>query len=267
MQKLQNSEDIRLRPQFTVAQQVGAALEEEAGKQKRGALRQGVNLHIRTTVTEQDGSELWLGELVDLLLADPAMAKLSNAELLAMISERLELARTLPASRMSKDLSARRRDMAERKLREAGYPAHEIKTGSDIKARVKAGKKRCAGIEATITTGFQPDGIVLDGYLHKYRKRDITPSGQPWHDFNVRFCDSDIPLGAVLKMRGISIGEFQSADERACANATPQQMAYREALSRPGVMLDIAAALQATVPVNRLSTNGYVKRVQRLMAA
>lgn len=148
MQKLQKSGE----NQFTVAQQVGAALDEEAGKQKRGALRQGVNLHIRTTVIEQDGSELWLGELVDLLLAHPELAKLPNAELLAKISERLELARALPTSRMSKALSLGRRGMAEQKLRGAGYPAHDIRTGSDIKARVKGGKKRQAGIEATINS-------------------------------------------------------------------------------------------------------------------
>ncbi|HEX7747584.1 MAG TPA: hypothetical protein VF445_02435 [Bordetella sp.] len=210
-------------------------MDDTAQKLKREAKRQGADLHINFAVMEQDGSERWLGELVDLLLAHPELAELSNRQLLAKIAERLALARPLAVNRMSKLLSAPRRDMAERRLREAQYSASDIKTGSDIKSSIKAGKVATADIKAMITTGFQPDGIVLDGFLHKYRKRDITPTGQPWHDFNVRFCKSDIPLGAVLKMRGVSIGEFQAADEQAQAAATPEQRHAREALTRRGV--------------------------------
>jgi len=122
--------------------------------------------------------------------------------------------------------------VVSRKLSDAGYDGALVELGTDIK-RAVAGVKKSAAIPFSGKTEFLADGVRIDGTKLSYTLRPrATFTGNAWQDFCVKIAGDIVSLMVLLRMRDVSIGEFQNADETALASADPESLVRRNALRR-----------------------------------
>jgi hypothetical protein len=75
--------------------------------------------------------------------------------------------------------------------------------------------------------------VRIDGAKLSYMLRPrATCTGNAWQDFCVKIAGEVVSLTVLLRMRAVSIGEFQAADETALACADTESLARRNALRR-----------------------------------
>jgi hypothetical protein len=170
-----------------------------------------------------------------MLCAQPELASTPNDELMRLVSERLGLNVQLSGNRLSKDLSSRAKQFVHKVLAEHGFDGAGVEKGTDSKRVVKNNLRLNQENKCSISTMFEADGIVLDGRKYQYRLRERTATGLPWNDFCIRMSGSDVPLMAVLTLRGINLGSFKAADDAVCKRAGLDAAQRREAITRaPG---------------------------------
>lgn len=171
----------------------------------------------------------WASTLAAMLCTNPELANLTNEKLAGLI-ENEDGQTGFDYTIMSKKLSVYQRDYAGEILRNHGYATDTLVKGTDIKRIVKNDIRTETDADDGVV--FFADGVSIDGTMYKYRQREVTPSGNPWHDFRIRVAGHDTPLQTVLKLRGISIGEFLKRDKAAQEFASTEHTVKRQQLDR-----------------------------------
>lgn len=200
--------------------------------QKLATIESGNELKSIVKVILDSKFPYWATTLATMLCTKPELANLSNEKLVALI-ENDKGETGLHHSILSKKLSAVQRDLAGEILRKHGYATDTLVKGTDIKRIVKNNIR--TETEKDDGVVFFADGVSIDETMYKYRQRDVTPSGNPWYDFCIRVAGNDTPLQTVLKIRGISIGDFQKRDEAARKFASTEHTVKRQQLDRQPV--------------------------------
>jgi len=213
-----------------VAACAAANLAEAGRSECERAAASGTAIKVTQFVRLLDGSEYWPCELADLLIQTPELATEDNATLCVLLREKLGVA--VDKQRLSRKLTKKVRLAVVRKLTEAGYDGGAVERGTDIK-RAVAGVKQSAAIPFAGKTEFYADGVRIDGTKLSYmlRQRAVL-TGNAWQDFCVKVAGDVVNLAVMLRLRGVSIGEFQTADERAVAAADGDALRRRKALRR-----------------------------------
>ncbi|WP_421380231.1 hypothetical protein ACOCG7_23470 [Paraburkholderia sp. DD10] len=210
---------------------IAAANLVEAGRiERESAADKGTRIKVRQFVKLLDGSENWQFVLTELLIESPELASKDNATLCMLVGQKLGVA--FDKQRLSRKLPNRVRTVVSRKLTDAGYDGSNVQLGTDIK-RAVAGIRKSAEIPFAGNTEFYADGVRIDRSKLSYMLRPrATCTGNAWQDFCVKIAGDLVSLTVLLRMRAVSIGEFQAADEMALANADPDSLARRNALQR-----------------------------------
>jgi hypothetical protein len=213
-----------------VAACAAANLAEAGRSECERAAASGTTIKVTQFVKVLDGSEDWPCELADLLIQTPELATESNGTLCVLLSKKLGVA--IDKQRLSRKLTKKVRLAVIRKLTDAGYDSSAVESGTDIKRSV-AGVKHSAAIPFAGETEFYADGVRIDGTKLSYmlRQRAVL-TGNAWQDFCVKVAGDFVNLTVLLRMRRVSIGEFQAADARALAAADDDALARREDLRR-----------------------------------
>lgn len=219
-------------------------------KEQLATVASGKSLKARIRITPESRFPMWATTLARMLCANPALASLTNQQLASLIeNEKGETG--FDASIMSKKLSVGQRHYAGELLQNYGYATDTLKTGTDIKTIVKNNIR----IETPKNDGigFRADGLNIRGRFYQYKRRENTPTGNPWTDFSVRMYGQDINLQAILFLQGIGIGEFMNRDATARANATHEQMVRRRKLDREPKQ---SRGLKKIISVDNHNSNG-----------
>jgi hypothetical protein len=213
-----------------VAARAADNLADAARAERESAAEDGVRIKVSQFVRVVDGSESWPSALADLLIESPELATEDNAALCKLIGQKLGV--TVDKQRLSRKLSRRDRKAVTCKLSAAGYDSALVELGTDIK-RAVAGVKKAAVIPFAGKTEFLADGVRIDGTKLSYMLRPrATLTGNAWQDFCVKIAGDLVSLTVLLRMRAVSIGEFQLADQTALANADAESLARRNTLRR-----------------------------------
>ncbi|MEX3809024.1 hypothetical protein AB3X96_01950 [Paraburkholderia sp. BR13439] len=216
-----------------IIQSVRNQAEEVAKELTEAAAQQDVKLVAKVSVVPASNFPDWPTRLAEALCDNPALAGQSNQQLASVIEARSGKT-GFNTTLISKDLSQGQRTHAAAILSKHGYSTTTLVKGTDIK-RIVRDQVRDATPEAAtaeISTVFFPDGVAIDGKTYKYRQRNNTPTGLPWNDLCIRLAGVEIPLNSVLKLRGVSIGEFQLKDAAAREFARTEQTVRRQELDR-----------------------------------
>ncbi|TCG02051.1 hypothetical protein BZM26_02635 [Paraburkholderia strydomiana] len=215
---------------FNIAQSVHKQATEAAEKLTEAAAKQGVNLVAKVSVVPASNFPDWPTKLAEALCQDPRLAAQPNEALVSAIEARS--GRTgFNAKLISKDLSKGQLAFVSEILRQHGYSSATLKKGTDIK-RIVREQLRDDTPATNQPTVFFADGVAIDGKTYKYRQRNTTPTGLPWYDLCLRIAGVEVPLQIVLKLRGVSIGEFRLKDEAAQEFARSEQTVRRRELDR-----------------------------------
>lgn len=179
-----------------------------------------------------DGSERFPTILAEMLCSHPQKAKLSNDVLMKQVSDQLQLDTPLSGNHMSKNLSVAALAHVSRILAKYGFDGSSIRKGTDIKRLIRGGRKvpNACIRRKQVNTEFQPDGVMLDGRKYQYRKRERKAQGAALHDFCVRVAGVDVPLIAVLALRGVGVQEFMDADDLAMEHGSLERLASRHGI-------------------------------------
>ncbi|MFK4440702.1 hypothetical protein ABH944_000910 [Caballeronia udeis] len=213
-----------------IAARAAANLADAARIERKSAAEDGTRIKVSQFVRVVDGSESWPSSLADLLIQSPELATESNAALCKLIGQKLGV--MVDKQRLSRKLSRPDRKAVSTKLSNAGYDGALVKLGTDIK-RAVAGVKKAAGIPFAGKTEFLADGVRIDGTKLSYMLRPrATLTGNAWQDFCVKIAGDLVSLTVLLRMRAVSIGEFQLADQTAIASGDTESLARRNALRR-----------------------------------
>jgi hypothetical protein len=213
-----------------VAACAAANLAEAGRNERERAAADGTAIKVTQFVRLLDGSEHWPCELADLLIQTPDLATEDNGTLCVLLRKKLGV--TIDKQRLSRKLTKKVRLAVIRKLTEAGYDGGTVERGTDIK-RAVAGVKQSAAIPFAGKTDFYADGVRIDGAKLSYMLRQRAAlTGNAWQDFCVKVAGDVVNLTVLLRLRGVSIGEFRAADERAVAAADGDELRRRNALRR-----------------------------------
>ncbi|VVD91454.1 hypothetical protein PHO31112_01643 [Pandoraea horticolens] len=191
-------------------------------------------------VWEDDGSTGWEIELASMLCECPEHCRLNNAELAILVAKRMGLPAPLSSKRFSKPMSQKSITEVQRILAEHGKDGSTVAAATDIKRALTRTKRESP-------TEFLAAGCKLDGRLYKYRRRERAATGKPHNDLCIRIAGADVPLIAVLALRGISIGQFIAADAKALSQCAPEDLAERESSVRPARIAKSLRELQECV--------------------
>lgn len=213
---------------FKIAQSVCSEATKATNKLIEAEAENGVNLVAKVSIVPASNFPDWPTKLAEALCENPELAAQSNERLVSAVEARS--GRTGFNSKLiSKDLTKSQLAFVSKVLRQHGYSPATLKKGTDIKriVREEIRDDMPAANEATV---FFPDGVAIDGKTYKYRQRNTEPRGLPWYDLCIRIAGSEVPLQIVLKLRGVSIGEFQRKDKAAQDFATSEQTVRRQKL-------------------------------------
>ena len=217
-----------------------ATMAEAVRAAREAAEAEGIRVRAFGRVVLDDGSAGWATVLAELLVTAPSKAKLQNATLAALLTKRMGMSKDFDPKRFSKPLPRSASDEAQAILAAHGYTM-PVRTGSDIKRAVLAGKEAKGRVQFTAT------GISIDGTMHTYKARERTPTGLPHNDLSIRVAGADVPLTVALALLGVGIGEFMAGDAAAVARATPEELAKRAAVLRPAKVARSIKELQQAV--------------------
>ncbi|WP_422647984.1 hypothetical protein OJJOAM_002201 [Cupriavidus sp. H18C1] len=210
---------------LAVLESVRTETERVAQEQVAIAASQGVEAVAKVAVFPVSEFPNWATTLAKILCKNPELAKEPNHKLASLI-EQYEGKTGLAPKIMSKKLSAPQVSYVAEILRSHGYEVTGLVKGTDIK-RIVDGKS-----SPPSPTIFFPDAVSIDGTIYRYRERRTTPTGTPWNDLCIRIGSAEVPLVTVLKLRNISIGEFQQLDDAAKRFAETQQTVRRQELDK-----------------------------------
>jgi hypothetical protein len=192
----------------------------------------------------------WATTLASMICTNPELANLTNEELAARIEN--ESGETgFDHTIISKKLSIAQSHLVSDILHAYGYATDTLVNGTDIKKIVKNNVRTAALKDDGVI--FYADGMSIKGRSYKYKQRESTPTGKPWTDFSIRMSGQDIKLQNILFLRDIGINEFINRDEAACATASPEQTARRQALNRAPQQ---SRQLKKIMAVNSPNKNG-----------
>lgn len=191
-------------------------------------------------VWEDDGSTGWEIELASLLCECPEHCRLNNAELAILVAKRMGLPTPLSSKRFSKPMPQKTLAEVRRILAEHGRDGSKVSAATDIKRAFARAKRESP-------TEFLAAGCKLDGRMYKYRRRERAATGKPHNDLCIRIAGADVPLIAVLALRGISIGQFIAADAKALRYCTKEDLVERESSARPARVAKSLRELQECV--------------------
>lgn len=230
---------------LSVLKTVRSEAERAAQEQVDIAATQGVEVVAKVLVFPVSEFPDWATTLAKLLCKKPELAKEANHKLAALIEEHEGKTGFNPKI-MSRDLSEKQRSYAADVLLSHGYDIAGLTTGTDIKRIVNGGDRS----SRPAPTLFFADAVSIDGTTYKYRQRNTTPTGTPWNDLCIRIGGVEVPLVTVLKLRNISIGEFQQLNKAALEFASAEQTVNRQALDRqpstPRSVANLAKVVEKT---------------------
>ncbi|SDO83519.1 hypothetical protein SAMN04488595_102454 [Ralstonia sp. 25mfcol4.1] len=230
---------------LAVLESVRTETERVAKEQVAIAASQGVEAVAKVVVFPVSEFPNWATTLAKILCQNPELAKEPNHKLSILIEEH-EGKTGFDPKIMSRKLSAQQQSYAADILGRHGYEAAGLVTGTDIKRIVKGGDSS----SQPEPTKFFADGVSIDGTTYKYRQRNTTPTGTPWNDLCIRVGGVEVPLVTLLKLRNISIGEFQQLDDEAKRFASTEQTVKRQELDReprtPRSIANLATVVERT---------------------
>ena len=219
--------------------------ERVAQEQVAIAAAQGVEAVAKVVVFPVSEFPNWATTLAKALCKNPELANEANHKLAAVIEEYEGKVGFNPKI-ISKKLSAQQQSYAADVLRRHGYEVAGLTTGTDIK-RIVQGADRSSRPAPTM---FFADAVSIDGKTYRYRARNTTATGMPWNDLCIRIGGVEVPLGTLLTLRNIGIGEFQQKDEAAKKFASTEQTVNRQALDRepstPRSLANLAKIVEKT---------------------
>jgi len=215
-----------------VAFAVADNLKRTAEGQVASAAAVGADISTKIQTFVNDGSKNWPTALATVLCANPELAEGTRDDMAQLITESLSLKAQFVASRLSRDLSSKARKLVATILTNSGYIADSLRTGLDIRNIIKAGKGEVNGGSHTIKTRFEVDGVWLGQTWYSYEYFVTYETGCPWYFLGIRFAGELVQLKTLLAMREIGINEFIESDEAAYKRATPDQLRYRDLLTR-----------------------------------
>jgi hypothetical protein len=218
------------------ASYAAANMANAAEQQTRMYAEDGTKLAIVTKVHVVDGYRNWPGTLAKALVATPALAEGTRQDMADLIQSELQHTDAFPPTRLSKPLSDKARQVVASILTDAMYDASGVSTGLSIRDAVKAGKQTTSdAIECAISTTFHADGVSFDEKDKFYPYTPVTSyDDRPWYRLGIRFAGQVLPMTVVLAMRGLGIQQYQQADAKALAAASPEKREQRAALIRAG---------------------------------
>lgn len=241
-----------------------SAMQQAAERARTVAAALGVPIYIKTTTGIADGSRLWPTTLAGTLCEAPDLAQGSRQDMADLLTTTMRLRKPFDPTRLSKPLGAPALRHVGRIFDHHGYRGIVLRNGTSIQETVQRGKdmQDVCEIKREISTKFYADRVVIDGTTFRYKQRDRVPLGQPVHDFAMRMtvdaAGVDIPLIYLLKMRGISIGEFIAADEAARVQAPSEERAIRARLERDSGDNQQKVALLRTLAQSAETTNNKI---------
>ncbi|WP_250476114.1 MULTISPECIES: hypothetical protein [unclassified Caballeronia] len=215
---------------FKIAQSVCSEATKATERLVEAEALNGVNLVARVSIVPASNFPDWPTKLAEALCENPELAAQSNERLVSAVEARSGRTGFNPKL-ISKDLTKAQLAFVSGILRQHGYSPATLKKGTDIKRIVKE-QIRGDTPAANQPTVFFPDGVSIDGKIYKYRQRNTIPTGLPWYDLCIRIAGSEVPLQIVLKLRAVSIGEFQLKDKAAQDFASSEQTVRRQELDR-----------------------------------
>ncbi|SAL43639.1 hypothetical protein [Caballeronia humi] len=215
---------------FKTAQSVCSEAIKAAERLIEAEAKRGVNLVAKVSVVPASNFPDWPTKLAEALCENPTLAGQSNHAMVSAIEARS--GRTgFNAKLISKDPTKGQLAFVSGILRQYGYSTATLKKGTDIK-RIVREQIRDDIPAANQATVFYADGVAIDGKTYKYRQRNTEPRGLPWYDLCIRIAGIEVPLGIVLKLRGVGVNEFQTKDEAAQRFARSEQTVRRRELDR-----------------------------------
>lgn len=215
-----------------------STMQQAAEKAQALAEKCGVPIYINTRTGIDDGSRLWPTALAGTLCETPDLAHGTRQDMADLITARMVLAAPFNPTRLSQALTQGAKQHVGKVFNAYGYGDVTLGNGLSIRDTVRRGKdmQDVCEIKREISTKFYADRVVIDGTTFRYKQRERVALGQPWRDFAMRMTVNaagvDVPLLYLLKMRGIGIGEFISADEAARAQASSEELVIRAQLDR-----------------------------------